>query len=131
MNSKRKTREDGITLLEVVIAAAVLTVCSLIAYPTYLSYMDLSRQNIEENIAIFDLETAFEDLKTTPFLDLKTLYPDGSNMVKFNDLHLQNERVTVNYLNSSEDPLYIRLEVSWRDFQRNTQTRAIVTALTK
>ena len=131
MNSTGKTKEDGITLLEVVIAAAVLTVCSLIAYPTYLSYMDLSSQNIEENIAIFDLETAFEELKTTPFLDLKTLYPDGSNMVKFNYLHLQNERVTVNYLNSSEDPLYIRLEVSWRDFQRNTQTRAIVTALTK
>lgn len=118
-------------MLEVVIAAAVLTICSLIAYPTYLSYMDLSRQNLEENIAIFDLETALEDLKTTPFMDLKTLYPHGSFISKFNDLHLQEERVSVYYLDTLNDPLSIRLEVSWKDFQRNTQTKFIITALTK
>ena len=131
MRNNIKKGQNGITLIEVVIAAAVLTISSLIAYPTYLSYMDLSRQNIGENIALFDLETALEDLKATSFLEIKTTYPDNSEIVKFNDLHLSDERVTIHYLAATEDPLYIRLDVTWTDFQKNSQTKSIITAITK
>ena len=54
----------GFSVIEATIATTFLAIAALIAFPTMISFFDLSKSAREENIAFFNLEAALEDLRS-------------------------------------------------------------------
>ena len=129
--SRRRRSLRGFTLLEVVIAMALLSVGALSIYQAIISYQDLSRLAHERNIAYFDLETAIEDVQSTPFNNIVTRFPNNQRIPKFEALHLPRERIAVRYTNPAADPLYITVTVTWRDIKARLVSESLMTARTR
>ena len=106
---------EGFTLLEVLLATVVIATAALIAFPTLVSFFDLSNQARDSNIATRDLNAATEDLIATPFGQITATYVAGEPIPKYTDLHLSDERIVVNYDDPAADPLLITLTASWTD----------------
>jgi len=109
-------------MIEVLVATVVLALAALIAFPSLLSFFDLSKMAREDNIATHDLRSAVEDMMATPFANLTTTYQDGQPIPKYSDLHLSQERIVVEYENPGTDPLSIRLVATWEDSKDRAQT---------
>jgi hypothetical protein len=103
-------------LVEVIVAddALVDTVVS-VAFPTMLSFSDLSDAAREENVATHDLMTAVEDVMSTPFTQITSTYKAGAPIPRFDALHLGEESIVVTYDDPAADPLIITITASWRD----------------
>ncbi len=112
---QKRTRERGFTFVEVCLATAVLATAALIAFPTMLSFFELSKTARDENIATHDLAAAAEDILSTAFVDLPATYVDGQAIPKYAGLHLPNQQIVVNYDDAAADPLVITLAASWTD----------------
>jgi prepilin-type N-terminal cleavage/methylation domain-containing protein len=110
-----RRRERGFTFVEIVFATAILAVAALVAFPTMLSFFELSDAARDENVATHDLMAATEDLLATPFALVTTTYPDGQPIPKFTRLHLPDEQITVRYDDPAADPLLITLTAAWSD----------------
>jgi prepilin-type N-terminal cleavage/methylation domain-containing protein len=108
-------RDDGLTLVEVMIALAILSVVSLVAFPTLLSFVDLSDTARSENVGTHDLMSAVEDVISTPFTQVTATYPQGQAIPKYQALHLQNESVVVTYDDPLADPLIVTLSLKYND----------------
>ena len=111
--------------MELLIATAVLAGAALIAFPTLLSFFDLSAMAREENIVTHDLRAAAEDIMATPFSSVTTAYVDGAPIPKYESLHLQGEEIVVQYDNPAADPLTISLVASWRDAKGRDRTQQL------
>jgi len=118
------TRAGGFTLLEVMIALAVLTVSLLGCYAMILSCVTLSHTSRETNIAMFDLEAALEQVISTPFDDIPIAFPDGEPVAEFNGLHLADELITISYVDPDAEPLEIAAAIAWTD-HRGAGTRRL------
>jgi prepilin-type N-terminal cleavage/methylation domain-containing protein len=129
--SRPRRRLGGFALIEVMISMAMLSIGALSIYQSVISYQDLSRLAHDRNIAYFDLETALEDIQSTPFANVVAKFPNDQRVTKFEGLHLQRERITVHYGDVAADPLYITLTVTWRDQKMRTLTETLETARTK
>ena len=108
-------RRRGFTLVEVIVATMLLALAALAAFPTMVSCFGLSQAAREENLATHDLMAAVEDVMAAPFSVVTTTYPDGQPIPKFDALHLQNESITVSYVDPTADPLLITLVANWSD----------------
>jgi hypothetical protein len=97
------------------IATVILAVAALVAFPTLLSFFELSDSAREENVATHDLMAATEDILCTPFPLVTTTYPDGTAIPKYTRLHLQNQQVVVQYADPLADPLVVTLTATWND----------------
>jgi len=97
------------------IATAVLAVGALVAFPTMLSFADLSDTAREENVATHDLMTAVEDVMSTPFSQITTTYKTGEPIPRFNALHLSQESIVVTYDDLAADPLIVTVTATWKD----------------
>ncbi len=115
VNQGRPRGAEGFTLIEVIVAMVVLTGASLVAFPTLVSFFDLSSAAREENVATHDVQSALEDLMATPFGRITSDYPDGQAIPKYTNLHLTNQQIVVSYADPDADPLVITLVVSWND----------------
>ncbi|MBI1850906.1 MAG: prepilin-type N-terminal cleavage/methylation domain-containing protein [Planctomycetes bacterium] len=129
--SRARRRMGGFALIEVMISMAMLSIGALSIYQSVISYQDLSRLAHDRNIAYFDLETALEDLQSTPFANIVTKFPNNQRINKFEGLHLQRERITVHYTNPASDPLYVTLTVTWRDAKARNVSESLMTARTR
>jgi prepilin-type N-terminal cleavage/methylation domain-containing protein len=105
----------GLTFVEVMIATTILAVGALVAFPTMLSFADLSDTAREENVATHDLMTAVEDVMSTPFTQITTTYKQGEVIPRFTALHLSEESIVVAYDDPAADPLIITMTASWKD----------------
>jgi prepilin-type N-terminal cleavage/methylation domain-containing protein len=105
----------GFTLTEVLIAATVLAISALVAFPTMLSFVALSDAARQKNVVTHDLSTAMEDVLSTPFNQVTATYADGAAIPKFERLHLTGQRIVVGYADPAADPLVITLTESWTD----------------
>ncbi len=128
---KRRAGSRGFALIEVMIAMAMLSIGAMSIYQGVVSYQDLSRLAHDRNVAYFDLETAVEDIQSTPFANITTRFPNNQRVNKFEGLHLNRERVTVHYSDPTADPLFITVTVTWRDIKARTVTESIMTARTR
>jgi prepilin-type N-terminal cleavage/methylation domain-containing protein len=110
-----RKRVAGFTFIEVVIATVILAVAALVAFPTMLSFFELSDSAHEENVATHDLMAAVEDIHCTPFATITTAYPDGQLIPKYTRLHLRDEQISVQYENPAADPLIVAVTATWSD----------------
>jgi len=117
--------QAGISLIEVLIATMVLALAALIAFPTLLSFFDLSKMARDENIATHDLRSAAEDMMATPFANLTTTYVDGEPIPKYQHLHLWDQEIVVQYEDSTTDPLTVQLVATWRDSRGRSQQQQL------
>jgi len=113
--SQRAKARAGFTFIEVVIATVVLAVAALVAFPTMLSFFELSDTAREENVATHDLMASIEDILCTPFANVTTTYPDGQAIPKYTRLHLRDESLVVRYDDPAADPLLVTVTATWSD----------------
>ncbi len=126
---KIKSKLKGFSLVEVIIAVFIFLlivggVLRVLLQGFYL--MELSRQ---KNTAFTHLASMMEKIRSTSFADVKDDFPDGvidgGANKPYGDIvgnyTLNNERITVNYVNPQSDPLEIMVEVEWEDTQQRTQ----------
>jgi prepilin-type N-terminal cleavage/methylation domain-containing protein len=114
---RRRSRLRGLTLAEVMIAMTILGVIALVAFPTMLSFADLSDTARQQNVATHDLMSAVEDVISTPFSQLTTTYQQGQSIPKYQELHLPNETVVVTYDDPTADPLVVTLTMTYNDLK--------------
>jgi len=105
----------GFTFIEVAIAIVILAVAALVAFPTMLSFFELSDSAREENVATHDLMAATEDILATPFALVTTTYADGQPIPKFTRLHLRDQQIVVRYDDPNADPLVVTVAATWSD----------------
>jgi prepilin-type N-terminal cleavage/methylation domain-containing protein len=113
--SWRAARRGGLTLVELLVAVAVLVVVALVAFPTTISCVALSHAAREQSVANHDLSSAVEDLQCTPFSSVTTTYPSGAAIPKYGALHLRDERIVVDYADPNADPLVLTVTATWSD----------------
>ncbi|MEQ8764976.1 MAG: prepilin-type N-terminal cleavage/methylation domain-containing protein [Planctomycetota bacterium] len=139
-SGKRRRGESGFTLLEVMLAAMMLTVGAVIAFPTLVSLMRLSRLSNEVNIAMFDLEEAIEDMHSIPFQDIDDVYFPGQGVLsashptetvtlsEFQDRHLQEQVVTMTFTWVNDELMSIRASCTWSSISNGAVTRELETS---
>lgn len=127
----QRSSRRGFSLIELIISIALLSIGAISIYHAIFSYLELSEMANDRNIAFFDLETALEDIRSTPFDRIVDTYPDGSTITKFDALHLKNESVVVRYRNPNRDPLVITATISWEDSKGRARSESMHTARTR
>ncbi len=139
-SAARQRREGGFTLLEVMLAAMMLTVGALIAFPTLVSLMRLSRLSNEVNIAMFDLEEAIEDMHSVPFQNLAEEYWPGEDelteasptrvvvLPEFADRHLQEQQVQLTFTRVNDLLVTVEAICTWRSISNGPVTRSLETS---
>lgn len=132
-------RQAGLTLVEVLIAVAILVVGSAAIIQVYLSSAAFSEINHQDTTAMAYLTNMMEAVRSTPFSNLLDDFPDGvvdgpvgkeySNIV--GDYLLPNQSITVSYQDPDSDPLEIEVSVSWENERGRSFTRYLVTKRTR
>jgi len=136
----------GFSLLEVVIATAILTLGAIVVYPTLFTYMEWSRMAHEDNLALHDLEAAAERLRGMPVSQILSYYPPPNTattrespnrsvfvvrLTEYDGLHLTNQQMDLEYYAPNADPLVYSLRISWTDFLRRSREKIFTTAVAR
>lgn len=119
---KLKHSSKGFTLVEVMIAAAilVLVIAELLCSFTYCMLLNESNNNLV--LAINDAQYVLEDIKVLPYADIASYTPPVFN-------HLDNEVVTLNR-NIGPNISEITATVTWNERERQ-RTHSIFTRIAK
>ena len=132
-------QNKGITLAEILLAMVIISVAALAVLQSYIADVNLSQVNKEDVVAAAHLNNVMEAIKCTPFSDITVDFPNGvaggSAGNNYADLvggyALNNEQLTVSYINPNADPLEITASVTWRDIRGANHTRYLVTKKTR
>jgi len=131
--------KNGITLVEILIATAIIVFAAIAVIQVYVSVIFLSDTNKEETIAMAHLTNMIEAIKCAPFSNIIVDFPNGvSGGTTSNDYAklvggyvLTGERIVVSYVNPNSDPLEITVSVNWRDRRGVNRTKYLVTKRTR
>lgn len=129
----------GFSLIEVLLATAVLTIALLSTFSSQISSSSLIQGSRAAATALGDLRSAMEEVLLLTPLELTTPggpYEEGVPIQGFNDLHLQDERIVATYPNyKAGDPIPDILEVvltaTWRDPNGRERELRIASAKTR
>lgn len=129
----------GMTLVEILFAAAIIVTTTVAILQFYLSTLNLSEINKEANIAAFHLTAMTEAIKCTPFSEITVDFPDGvTDGMPGNNYAtivggyiLKDEHIVVTYVDPDSDPLEVNVGVSWQDKRGVELTRYLVTKRTR
>jgi len=131
--------KSGLTLVEILFAALIITIAAVAIIQSYLSNIYLSDVNKEETIAQMQLTNMMEVIKCAPFSDIIVNFPNGvaggttgnnyANIV--GGYVLRSEQIVVSYVNPNSDPLEITVSVSWQDRRGINRTKYLVTKRTR
>ena len=124
----------GFTLLEILIAVAVLIVAVTAAFATQLSSLNLLHTARETNTAMADLENAMERalaLATDQIPVPGSAFQAGQPIAAFAGLHLDNQSIVATYPGYAggavPDPLEIVLTMTWDDWVGRPRTMRLST----
>ncbi len=134
INMKIRNKESGITLVETLIAGAILILATTAIIQFYLSSFSLSEINKEETTAIAHLTNMLEAIKCTPFSNIAADFPDGvadNNYTAIvGNYTLTGEHIVVSYVNPASDPLEINASVNWQDKKGANRIKCLITKRT-
>lgn len=120
--------EVGMSLLEVTITIAVFSSLALSVALMIVPIARQSRINRETNIANASAKKILEEINATPFNDITTRYPHGSENAIAD---LPEGRLIVSYQDVMSDPLIITLDLEWESPDLGHTTRTFHTARTE
>jgi prepilin-type N-terminal cleavage/methylation domain-containing protein len=135
----------GMSLIEVMFAAAILSIVVMGIYSALFTSMAASEAARELEVAQFDLERVMEDILSEAFDSTAAVYPQGLSIVKgttvtrvgaqnrtYNDLVLTGESIQVSYYpTTTSDPVEIRLTVTWTNRDGRPQSLRLATLKTR
>jgi prepilin-type N-terminal cleavage/methylation domain-containing protein len=112
--------DAGLSLIEIMMALAVLTVVMVMLFGTYLSAYALSRVNKDKHRALMDTSALLEQMATIPIGDLGNTFPHAADVPAFNDLHVPDQRVQVLYEGGdvTARPLEFQVVSTWTSANR-------------
>ncbi|MBU1087712.1 MAG: type II secretion system GspH family protein [Candidatus Omnitrophica bacterium] len=124
-------QKKGFTLVEIVVVLLILggVIAGFLSVNT--ASFSLLEQISSSVIAVNDARSVIENMRNIdPFnaANLTSLYPDGANVVGFDNL--VQESVKVNYLNTGSDPIQVTVSVSWQGRANQAFTEQLTTLLT-
>lgn len=133
-----RNHAQGMTLIELLIAISAVVLGAVWLLGAYHSSIYLTRVSQDGSMAVNDLRDIMERIKTTPFAQLDTVFPNGAvNGVVgagpetypglIGGFTLQNERITVTHSpNVAADPRELIVQLTWvnggRQYQRRLST---------
>jgi hypothetical protein len=130
-----KLDNRGLTLVEILIAMFVFTLALAALLSSIVAVLYLIDLSKDFTVAYSDIRNMMEDIRTTPFANMLSLFPDGlvdgpvSN--RYSDLVggylLGNEHITVTYADVTSDPLEVKVILTWQDKHARTQTASAST----
>ena len=109
----------GFTMVELMVAIAVLLVAVLSTFSTQVTSLNLMNTSRETNTAVVELQTAMERLALLTADEIQNQFPAGQSIPVFDDRALVAERIVPTYPGAGATPgtLPIVLTLSWNDFQ--------------
>ena len=126
----------GVTLVELLLAIAVLLIAGVGLIGSYHSALHLTEISQQASLAVNDLKDIMERIKTTPFTQLQANFPSGvadgpggaaayTNVV--GGYTLNTEQITVTHNPSTvADPRELVVQITWtnrgRAYQRSIST---------
>ncbi len=133
---QKSIRKNGLSLVELMISAAILVAVTLpvfMLFYYYLVAMEISRST---TIAVSDAAFIIESMRgTDPFTinNVVSAYPNGADRAGLiGPQKLKDETVRVFYQNPSADPLVVTVQVDWKDEVRiRNRTLSIDTMMTQ
>ena len=130
-----RTEKGGFSLLELLVAATVMTLAVLGSLSAHAGSQKLARNARDTERAMSDLQAAMEEVLLSPLDEVTTEFPDGTAMATFDDLHLTDEQVVVSYPNfvgaTVPDPLEVVITVTWRGTSAGQRSLTLSTLMTK
>lgn len=123
-----RQREQGISLLEISLAIALLTTLAL---GTTLLLVPIARQariNRETEIANAEVQKVLERVHATPFVEILDEFPAGSVIPI---IPLPDGSIAVEYDDPAADPLVLEVTLSWSSPELGAMTRVFTTLRTE
>ena len=109
IRSKKFHGQQGLTLVELMIAAVIMIAAFTGVLLTYIKCVELSELSKNSSIALSAAKNQLESIKNTPFANIFANY----NQVSFNPVGLTGKGVS--YIdNTNPDLLKVTISVSWR-----------------
>jgi prepilin-type N-terminal cleavage/methylation domain-containing protein len=120
---KRRSANDGFTLLELTFAVALMAIILAIAAQALIQYhvsMDMQQQRnlaAQQCRAIMESMRAYRDTEMTVFpADILEQWPDGAAVAWQGGLG-PDEQFVVGYTDPAANPLEVTITCTWRDRQ--------------
>jgi len=135
MTRIRRTENGGFSLLELLVAATVMTLAILGSLSAHAGSQKLARNARDTERAMSDLQAALEEVLLSPLEEVTTDFPNGAPIAAYDDLHLTGEQIVVTYPNfvggTPPDPLEVAVTVTWRGNAAGTRSLSLNTAMTR
>lgn len=102
-------------MVELMVALALFVVMAMAVGGSTLATSKVTAQDEEMRTAMMDLQSVLETINGLAFDSIVTTYPDGQTVAAYYDANLENENLTVSYVDpAATNPLEIRLAVTWK-----------------
>ncbi|MBI4606504.1 MAG: hypothetical protein HY721_31450 [Planctomycetes bacterium] len=118
----------GLTLLEVVISAAILASATLAAAILLVPIASQARLRREVQAANAAAKVVLEKIQAVPFNEIVVEYPQGKT-VPIPDL--PSGSLSVSYVDPTADPLLVQVDLSWDSAEGGTFQRTFNTVRTE
>jgi len=106
----RELAEAGFSLIETVVAAALLGVLTLSTLLTIIPISRQTRLSREVEAATYAVSDTLERIHATPFNEILILHPDGQSL----DVDtLPSGQLSITYDDPTADPLVMTISLSW------------------
>lgn len=134
-----KKSNKGISLIEILIAIAVIVSASLAIIETFLVNLNASEMNKGNTVAMAHLTNIMERIKSTPFNEIVNQFPngvaDGAVANLYSDIVggylLNSEHIIVAYVDPASDPLEINITLTWVYANSIPRANSLVTKMTR
>jgi len=123
-----RNRERGISLLEVMIAVAVISLATLSATLLLVPVARQSNLRREIELANTSAKRILERIQSTPFESILGTYPPSYGETITG---LPGGALTVTYTDPATDPLLIQVALTWDNAQMGTLQRTFDTVRTR
>ena len=104
----------GVTLVELMVAVAVLASAVVSLVGAYIVFFSLSETSRTRQVAMADAQSVFERVRNVdPFTNANVLaqFPNGQAVPGY--ANLTGEQVVVTYPDAAAVPLEVRIQVNW------------------
>jgi prepilin-type N-terminal cleavage/methylation domain-containing protein len=132
-------RQKGTTLIELMIATLIFSIALAGLLNALLATLTLIQSSKDTTVAVADLGNVLERMRATPFSSLTTDFPDGdtdgASDTEYADIvggyTLEEEHITISYVNAADDPLEINAQITWENKQGRQFSTEATTSRTR